>query len=64
VQQNTQCPVKQKDVQQTPVNQVTVKEVTIIKEVVKIPCPYCSQFFDITMDKCPECGAKNTYYKR
>ena len=64
LQQNTQCSVKQKDVQQTPVNQVTVKEVTIIKEVVKIPCPYCSQFFDITMDKCPECGAKNTYYKR
>jgi len=64
LEQNTPYPVEQKTIQQTATNQIPVKEVTIIKEIVKIPCHYCSQFFDITMDKCPECGAKNTYYKR
>ncbi len=63
LKQNTQYPIEQKTTP-IPTNQPPVKEVTIIKEIVKIPCSYCSQLFDITADKCPNCSAKNTYCMR
>jgi len=63
LQQNTPYPIEQKT---TPMSTspAPVREVTIIKEIVKIPCSYCSQLFDITTDKCPNCSAKNTYCMR
>ena len=30
----------------------------IIREVVKIRCPYCGSLYDEDQDKCPNCGAK------
>jgi DNA-directed RNA polymerase subunit RPC12/RpoP len=39
-------------------NQSTVKEKEIIREIVKIRCPYCGGLYDENMDKCPNCGAK------
>jgi hypothetical protein len=30
----------------------------VIKEVVKIRCPYCSKLYDEKYDKCPHCGGK------
>jgi hypothetical protein len=30
----------------------------IIREVVKIRCPYCGSLYDEAEDKCPNCGAK------
>jgi heme/copper-type cytochrome/quinol oxidase subunit 2 len=30
----------------------------IIREIVKIRCPYCGNLYDETEDKCPTCGAK------
>ena len=50
--ENTYYPIEQKTT-----NQSSVKEVTIIKEIVKIPCTYCNQLVDITANKCPNCGA-------
>jgi DNA-directed RNA polymerase subunit RPC12/RpoP len=41
--QPTQPPVMQKE---------------IIREVVKIRCPYCGNIYDEDQDKCPYCGAK------
>lgn len=35
-----------------------IKEREIIKEIVKIRCPYCNNLYDETMDKCPNCGGK------
>ncbi|MDR2720230.1 MAG: hypothetical protein LBC03_05465 [Nitrososphaerota archaeon] len=58
---NTYYKAEPRNTQQTATNQVHIKEVTIIKEIVKIPCPYCHQLFDITTDKCPNCSAKNTH---
>jgi len=65
LQQNTAYPIEQRTIPMSA-NQAPVREVTIIKEreIVKIPCSHCSQLVDITADKCPNCGAKNTYYMR
>ena len=30
----------------------------IIREIVKIRCPYCGNLYDEDQDKCPTCGAK------
>jgi len=35
-----------------------VKEREIIKEIVKIRCPYCNNLYDEKYDKCPNCGGK------
>jgi hypothetical protein len=32
-----------------------VKEV--VKEIVKYPCPYCNTLMEITLNRCPSCGA-------
>jgi uncharacterized membrane protein len=37
-----------------------IKEREIIKEIVKIRCPYCNNLYDETMDKCPNCGGKRS----
>jgi len=37
-----------------------VKEREIIREIVKIRCPYCNNLYDEKYDKCPHCGGKRT----
>ncbi len=37
-----------------------VREREIIKEIVKIRCPYCNNLYDEKYDKCPHCGGKRT----
>ncbi|MDH5418844.1 MAG: hypothetical protein OEY47_00120 [Candidatus Bathyarchaeota archaeon] len=37
---------------------VVVKEREIIREIVKIRCPYCNNLYDEKYDKCPHCGGK------
>jgi DNA-directed RNA polymerase subunit RPC12/RpoP len=41
-------------------NEPVVTQKEIIREVVKIRCPYCKGLYDETLDTCPHCGAKNT----
>lgn len=41
-------------------SQALVKEREIIREVVKIRCPYCGNLYDETEDRCPHCGGKQT----
>lgn len=38
-----------------------VSEKIIIREVVKIPCPYCNCLIENTVDSCPNCGGKPTW---
>lgn len=38
-------------------NQPVVREKEIIREIVKIRCPYCKNLYDEQLDKCPNCGA-------
>ena len=37
-----------------------ISERVIIKEreIVKVRCPYCGTLADVTLNKCPNCGAK------
>ncbi len=42
----------------TSVNQPIIKEKEIIREIVKIRCPYCGDLYDEKLDKCPHCGGK------
>jgi tRNA(Ile2) C34 agmatinyltransferase TiaS len=44
--------------QTTYVNQPIIKEKEIIREIVKIRCPYCGELYDEKLDKCPNCGGK------
>jgi DNA-directed RNA polymerase subunit RPC12/RpoP len=37
-----------------------VKEREIIREIVKIRCPYCRGLYDEAEEKCPHCGGKRT----
>jgi len=41
-------------------NQPEVREREIIREIVKIKCPYCGQLYNQTEDKCPNCGARTS----
>ncbi len=41
--------------EQTP---TVVKEREIIREIVKIRCPYCNNLYEEKYDKCPYCGGK------
>jgi hypothetical protein len=41
-------------------NQPEVREREIIREIVKIRCPYCGQLYNQIEDKCPNCGAKTS----
>lgn len=29
----------------------------VVKEIVKYPCPYCNTLMEITLNRCPSCGA-------
>jgi hypothetical protein len=40
----------------TSPNHPPVEEREIIREIVKIRCPYCGNLYDETEDKCPNCG--------
>jgi hypothetical protein len=40
--------------------QQPVVEREIIREIVKIRCPYCGNLYDETEDKCPHCGGTKT----
>lgn len=40
-----------------PGNQPAEIEKEIIREIVKIRCPYCNNRYDEKLDKCPRCGA-------
>jgi hypothetical protein len=44
----------------TTQNEPIVTQKEIIREVVKIRCPYCHGLYDETLDTCPHCGAKNS----
>jgi len=35
-----------------------VKEREIIREIVKIRCPYCNNLYEEKYDRCPHCGGK------
>jgi len=35
-----------------------VKEREIIREIVKIRCPYCNNLYDEKYDNCPHCGGR------
>jgi len=46
--------------QSTEEEAAVVKEREIIREIVKIRCPYCNNLYDEKYDKCPHCGGKRT----
>ncbi|MDE1819486.1 MAG: hypothetical protein KGJ23_00260 [Euryarchaeota archaeon] len=46
--------------QAPPSPQVIVKEKETIREIVKVPCPYCSALVQITDKRCGSCGAPLT----
>lgn len=35
-----------------------IREREVIRQIVKIRCPYCSNLYDETYDNCPHCGGK------
>ena len=39
-------------------DQPIVREREIIREIVKIRCPYCGNLYEEKDDKCPYCGGK------
>jgi len=43
-----------------PAAQPVIKEKEILREVVMIPCRYCSGLMEQTVTVCPNCGAKRT----
>jgi len=42
----------------TSENQSMVKEREIIREIVKIRCPYCGHVYEEKLDRCSHCGGK------
>jgi hypothetical protein len=49
------------EIQVTPPSaQPVIREKEIVREVVMIPCKYCSSLMDQTLTCCPNCGAKRT----
>lgn len=39
-------------------NQTTIKEREIIREIIKIRCPYCGNTYEEKENVCPYCGAR------
>ncbi len=35
-----------------------IKEREVIRQIVKIRCPYCGNLYNETYDNCPHCGGK------
>jgi rubrerythrin len=50
---------RQIDESTQPENQTVIREKEIIREIVKIRCPYCNNLYDEKLDKCPNCGARH-----
>jgi len=50
--------MEQEDVYKEPVEATTMKEKIIIKEIVKIKCPYCGTLNDQSASRCQHCGAR------
>ena len=49
------------EIQVTPPSaQPVIREKEIVREVVMIPCKYCSSLMEQTLTCCPNCGAKRT----
>ena len=49
------------EIQVTPPSaQPVIREKEIVREVVMIPCKYCSSLMDQALTCCPNCGAKRT----
>jgi hypothetical protein len=49
------------EIQVTPPSaQPVIREKEIVREIVMIPCKYCSSLMDQTLTCCPNCGAKRT----
>lgn len=44
--------------QATSEDQPIVKEREMIREIVKIRCPYCGHLYEEKLDRCPHCGGK------
>jgi len=49
---------KPRETQPTEEGAPVVKERKIIREIVKIRCPYCNNLYDEKHDRCPHCGGK------
>ena len=47
-----------RETQSTPEGAAVVKEREIIKEIIKIRCPYCNDLYDEKHDNCPHRGGK------
>ncbi len=43
---------------QPPEGASGIREREVIRQIVKIRCPYCSNLYDETYDNCPHCGGK------
>jgi len=50
--------VKDRSPEQQERMPTVIREREIVKEIVKIRCPYCNNLYDETIDKCPNCGGK------
>lgn len=45
------------EAKQATITKEQAKETIITKEVVKTSCPHCRTLYDLTLDRCPHCGA-------
>jgi len=52
--------MKGRNPKQQEIVPTVIKEREIIKEIVKIRCPYCNDLYNETEDKCPNCGGKKS----
>ncbi len=43
---------------QPPEGASVIREREVIRQIVKIRCPYCNNLYDEKYDKCPHCGGK------
>jgi len=43
---------------QPPKGASVIREREVIRQIVKIRCPYCGKLYDETYDNCPHCGGK------
>jgi len=50
-------PEKAISLKKVPVSHIAEK-IVIIKEIIKIRCPYCGGLYDEVKDRCPYCGGK------
>lgn len=35
------------------------KEKGVVREIIKVRCPYCGNLYDETLEKCSTCGARH-----